>query len=343
MANINSSFLEEEIKRFKEISFEIGSSIKLVQAAGGNTSIKSNNSMLIKASGKWLKQSLDEDIFVEVDLNSIRKKIKSHQEDSFDEDILSRNNLRPSIETSFHALMEYKYVLHVHSTSVISSSIYERCEKYLKKKLGNKILCVPYIRPGFPLTLEIRKKLSKNKIIILQNHGLIIADDNIDKAYSNLLKVHQTLENFENDFDNLNVKDFNIDKINKYSLLKDKKFNIFRSQDESLQLLFSKSFYPDHVIFLGPGIQTFNNSFEVEIFIRKLEEDDLSPPPYIIVLNEGLYEIDNVSNAAKEMILCFTEILLQLNINNDLRFLTTTEENELLNWDAEKYRQANSK
>ena len=50
MANINSSFLEEEIKRFKEISFS-GSSIKLVQAAGGNTSIKSNNSMLIKASG----------------------------------------------------------------------------------------------------------------------------------------------------------------------------------------------------------------------------------------------------------------------------------------------------
>ena len=43
------------------------------------------------------------------------------------------------------------------------------------------------------------------------------------------------------------------------------------------------------------------------------------------------------------MILCFTEFLLQLNTNNDLRFLTTTEENELLNWDAEKYRQANSK
>ena len=69
-----------------------------------------------------VKQSLDKDIFVEVDLNSIRKKLEP-QEDSFDEDILSHNNLRPSIETSFHALMEYKYVLHVHSTSVISSSV----------------------------------------------------------------------------------------------------------------------------------------------------------------------------------------------------------------------------
>ena len=342
MANINS-FIEEDIKRFKEISFKIGSNIKLVQAAGGNTSIKSNNSMLIKASGKWLNQSLNENIFVEVNLNSIRKKINNNQEGSFDEDILSNNNLRPSIETSFHALIEYKYVLHVHSTAVISSSIPDNCYNHLKEILGNKILCVPYVRPGFPLTLEIKKKYLKHKIIILQNHGLIIADDNIEEAYRSLIEVHQALENFENNFENLNFNENNINKIGRYSLVKDSKFNIFRSSDKSLHQLFSKSFYPDHVIFLGPGIQTFYSPDEVEIFLSKLEEEGVSLPPYFIVFNKGLYEINNVSNAAKEMIFCFKEVLLQLNTNNNLRFLTRTEENELLNWDAEKYRQANSR
>ena len=71
MVNTNPSFSQEELKSFKDISFKLGSNSHLVQAAGGNTSIKSDGRMLIKASGTWLINSLDKDIFVEVDLNSI--------------------------------------------------------------------------------------------------------------------------------------------------------------------------------------------------------------------------------------------------------------------------------
>ena len=65
------------LKSFKDISFKLGSNSHLVQAAGGNTSIKSDGRMLIKASGTWLINSLDKDIFVEVDLNSITEKINN--------------------------------------------------------------------------------------------------------------------------------------------------------------------------------------------------------------------------------------------------------------------------
>ena len=74
MVNINSS-IEEELQKFKEISFKLGSNKNLVQAAGGNTSIKINDSMYIKASGTWLQDSLNKDIFVEVNLKSIQKKL----------------------------------------------------------------------------------------------------------------------------------------------------------------------------------------------------------------------------------------------------------------------------
>lgn len=47
----NSSFTELEISKFKEVSHKLGKNPSLVQAAGGNTSIKSDESMLIKASG----------------------------------------------------------------------------------------------------------------------------------------------------------------------------------------------------------------------------------------------------------------------------------------------------
>ena len=53
MVNTNPSFSQEEFKSFKDISFKLGSNSHLVQAAGGNTSIKSDGRMLIKASGTW--------------------------------------------------------------------------------------------------------------------------------------------------------------------------------------------------------------------------------------------------------------------------------------------------
>ena len=49
MVNISPSFPQEELNSFKDISFKLGSNSHLVQAAGGNTSIKSDGRMLIKA------------------------------------------------------------------------------------------------------------------------------------------------------------------------------------------------------------------------------------------------------------------------------------------------------
>ena len=89
----NSSFTESEISKFKEVSYKLGKNPSLVQAAGGNTSIKSDKSMLIKASGTWLINSLNKDIFVEVNLPSINQKISNEHDDSFEEDIISKNNL----------------------------------------------------------------------------------------------------------------------------------------------------------------------------------------------------------------------------------------------------------
>ena len=85
--------------------------------------------MLIKASGTWLINSKKEEVFVEVNLPSIKKKISNEHDDNFEEDIISKNNLRPSIETSFHALLIFKYVLHVHSTATIANAISSKCRK----------------------------------------------------------------------------------------------------------------------------------------------------------------------------------------------------------------------
>ena len=71
--NLGISLLK--LKNLIAISKYIGRNLDLVQGAGGNTSIKQNNKMWIKASGTWLSKSIEENIFVEVNLDRIRKNI----------------------------------------------------------------------------------------------------------------------------------------------------------------------------------------------------------------------------------------------------------------------------
>ena len=336
----SNNFNKQEIIDFKNISFQLGSNLSLVQAAGGNTSMKSDDSMLIKASGTWLSNSLKEDVFVEVDLNSIKKKINSEQDDNFSNDIISKNDLRPSTETSFHALIDFKYVLHVHSTSIIANAISFNSTTNLKKNLGDNFAFIPYIRPGFPLTMSMKKIITPGtQIIILENHGLIVAGNDLEETYDLLLNTHKKLDVIINK--NLSFqKEPNFFDIHQYHLKNDEKYNLFKTTDKKVFSTFSKSFYPDHVIFLGPGIPSFETSQDALNFLNKLNDKNLNLPPYIILKKFGLYEHNSAIPAAKEMIDCFLEVLLRIDFDEELKPLNESQENELLNWDAEIYRQS---
>ena len=57
-------FNSEEKNEFKKYCQKLSADNLLFQGAGGNTSIKSGKSLLIKASGKWMSNSLNDKIFV---------------------------------------------------------------------------------------------------------------------------------------------------------------------------------------------------------------------------------------------------------------------------------------
>ncbi len=56
-----------ELEALRRLSARVGADPLLVQAAGGNTSLKHNGLMWIKASGTWLRDAVARDIFVAVD------------------------------------------------------------------------------------------------------------------------------------------------------------------------------------------------------------------------------------------------------------------------------------
>ena len=48
------------------LSSKLGRNLDLVQAGGGNTSLKDNGTLWVKASGKWLVHAMDEEMFLPV-------------------------------------------------------------------------------------------------------------------------------------------------------------------------------------------------------------------------------------------------------------------------------------
>ena len=107
------------------LSEAIGRDPALVQAAGGNTSLKSGDVLWIKASGTWLMNARSQPIMVPVQLGPLLQAVKrqdpaADQPHDFTIGEENRAGLRPSIETTVHAVRPQRVVVHVHCVSTIA-------------------------------------------------------------------------------------------------------------------------------------------------------------------------------------------------------------------------------
>ncbi|WP_396626927.1 class II aldolase/adducin family protein, partial [Luteitalea sp.] len=116
------------LDQLRTLSARVGADPLLVQAAGGNTSLKDEDVLWIKASGTWLRDAASRDVFVPVDLAALHEALRTGDPAAdacqpFVRTALNATGLRPSIETSVHALMPQRVVVHVHCVNTIAWAI----------------------------------------------------------------------------------------------------------------------------------------------------------------------------------------------------------------------------
>ncbi len=204
-----------------EISRFAGERFDLVQAGGGNTSVKlSDGRLLVKASGMALSDVTGEDDFCILQwqplldfLDQAQTKFlevcssNPEQLALFDQEANSVVNLaltptptgkRPSIETLLHCALG-KFTLHTHPI-VVAAAV---CRENWSEVLGNlfpQALLVPYQTPGAALALVLLQELAKSNwqmgqtiVIFLQNHGLIVAGADKQSVMQRTNEVVDTL------------------------------------------------------------------------------------------------------------------------------------------------------
>jgi len=201
--------MKPEINELIEISKYYGSNKEYVIAGGGNTSFKDKETIWIKASGQSLAE-LNEEGLVALSrekLHVISSNIYSDDPSAREEQVKAdmfhsildpEKNKRPSVETSLHEIIQYKFIVHLHPT-LINGLLCSRNGKSLTHKLfGESVLFVPYTDPGYILFKKLeseiilyRKKFSHDpQIIFLENHGSFVGADTteeIRKIYSDII------------------------------------------------------------------------------------------------------------------------------------------------------------
>ena len=114
--------------------------------------------------------------------------------------------LRPSVEAGFHSVLK-KYVIHTHSVYAnILTCIKtgrETVEKIFKGK-PYETAWVPYINPGFCLTLKImdavkecvRRTGKAPEVFFMENHGLIVTSDDCEKSVKLHSEINDTIKEY---------------------------------------------------------------------------------------------------------------------------------------------------
>lgn len=345
----------ESFSQLEKISQIVGNLPQYVQGGGGNTSVKINDELMaVKASGYKLKQITTSEGFVVINYKNIKKyydNVDLSSDLDYEKDSIrfTRENiirvegikeLRPSVEAGFHSILR-KYVIHTHP--VYANII---CCSTEGESLMNKIfpsekwntLWIPYINPGFFLTVKIKEALGKFKdkkghpeIIFMENHGLIVHSDDMEEC----IRLHSEVNSRIKEYFNIKEEYPQIEILQSTdgSLKSNTEYLIqfFRTRKLEDNFFEKYSLYPDQLVYLNDSI-----SMDENVKNKLMINNKTGELAYNTNYNEALtieetllgyiYVIDNIQK-------------LGLNVKS----MSGKEIDFIRNWESEKYRKSLAK
>ncbi|MBR4941641.1 MAG: class II aldolase, partial [Clostridia bacterium] len=176
-----------------ELSREYGSNPDFVLAGGGNTSVKGDGMLFVKASGFRLG-NISEEGFVGMDLealSAITARKYSDDEKTAEAEVLAdmmaarlpAMTARPSVEALLHALFPQKYVVHLHPAIVNGLTCGKDGKNILENLFPGKAVWMDEIKPGYTLAMAAKALMDQFKaetgkdldLLVMQNHGVFFA------------------------------------------------------------------------------------------------------------------------------------------------------------------------
>ena len=331
----NFKAIQDELILLKKISKYCGERFDLVQAGGGNTSVKINDLMFIKASGYNLTNIDENNGYTVINNKMLLEDINAN---NTVKDVTSYNfigNKRGSIETFMHSILK-KYTVHLHPIQINRILVSKKAIEIINELYPNALI-IEYLTPGIKICNKIKEKYNDENVIFLLNHGIIITCDDIDEVYRLLNNVLIKFEEYQQiNFDKYKHTNIISNIVNIF-------FNIqnvsYLCQDEVINNYFNKKqhlfkeniTFPDFLIYCG--LKYLFGLDNIEEYKKIYDES-----PKVIIENKLIYITSHSLQKCKEIEDVLKSNFFILDSNFEKNYLSTDEICFLNNWDAEKYR-----
>ncbi|HEX5758989.1 MAG TPA: bifunctional aldolase/short-chain dehydrogenase [Thermoanaerobaculia bacterium] len=187
----------------------LGADPSLVLHGGGNTSVKSTardvlgeevEVVWVKASG-WDLATIEARGFAPLELGRARRLLDAPAMS----DLEMMRELRrcrldpqapdPSVEALLHAFLPHRFVDHTHADAVLALIQTPDGPRRARELYGGDYLIVPYVKPGFDLAVECRRRWRaalragrEPRGMILLHHGVFTFDDDPRASYERMLR-----------------------------------------------------------------------------------------------------------------------------------------------------------
>ncbi|MCX6220919.1 MAG: class II aldolase/adducin family protein [Bacteroidia bacterium] len=368
--------MKNPLQELVSVSQYFGRDKSFVLAGGGNTSYKTEDRMWIKASGISLASiKADGFVFLSRDrLKAISTKKYSDQALAREHEvkmdlnaaILDNSTLRPSVETSLHNAIGYRFVVHTHPTIVNAMLCSVKAKEQCLSLFGEKALFIPYTDPGYILFKKVEAEINNfekkwgeiPKVIFLENHGVFVGADSVEEIHLIYTNLIQKIENnFVDQMPSLQTIFLNKDVlkvvINSHrgfeGLIamgfKSDLVDLFVSDKKSFEKV-EKSFTPDDIVYCKAYYLFVQ---KIELLKESVEEYHRSYgylPKVIALKNIGVFSIEENEKSARTVWEVFENILKISFYSENFggpHFLNERQIAFIDNWEVENYRREMNK
>ncbi|MFQ5929945.1 MAG: bifunctional aldolase/short-chain dehydrogenase [Acidobacteriota bacterium] len=191
----------------------LGAEKSLVLHGGGNTSVKSTHvnilgdglpALFIKASGydlaviepeghpgldlKYLQRLR---VLPELSDQDMVREIRTH--------LFDFRSPTPSIETLVHAFIPKKFIDHTHADAILALTNQPEGEKIVKEALGDDVIVLDYVRPGFRLAKAAAEAIEADpgkQGMVWMRHGLVTWGDTARESYETTIEMVSKAESY---------------------------------------------------------------------------------------------------------------------------------------------------
>ncbi len=339
-----TGFDDSDMQDLLNLAASLGRDPLVVQGPGGNISLKRDGVMWVKASGTWMMEATSRPILIPVDFAAVLSGLAAGDPacetcGSFVRQDLARTALRPSIETTLHAVMPQRVVVHVHCVETISiACLSDAAERLAVSLTGLNWTFVPYVRPGASLGRALAEHLrAETNVVVLGKHGLVVAGDSVAETERLRAEVSRRLARAVRAAPDVDREALRRAQGSGYSLPDDNELHAVATDPVSLAVARHGSLYPDHVVFLGPGIVETEGTETAANAARRTGRPDA---PLVVVPGAGVLLHNMATSSARALARCLADVTCRVASDDSIDPLSPADEAQLLDWDAEKYRQS---